>query len=78
MDKASVLAALEAHGVKADGKQNLGRLQNQLEKVKIVTAVRGASSEEIINVCIKHGIDTRRSVDRKVAKLIKLYQVSFH
>ena len=78
MDKASVLAALEAHGVKADGKQNLSRLQNQLEKVKIVTAVRGASSEEIIDVSIKHGIDTRRSVDRKVAKLIKLYQFSFH
>jgi hemin uptake protein HemP len=74
MDKRSVVAALEAYGVKVDAKQNFARLKNQLEKTKILTEVRRMSSEQLFAACAKYGIDTRRTLDRKALSLTQLYR----
>ena len=74
MDKRSVVAALEAYGVKDDAKQNLARLKKQLEKTKVLTEVRGMTSEQLFTACAKNGIDTRRTVDRKALSLTQLYR----
>jgi hemin uptake protein HemP len=74
MDKKSVVAALEAYGLKVDTKQNLARLKKLLEKTKISAEVRRMSSEQLFVACGKYGIDTRRTVDRKALSLIQLYR----
>ena len=74
MDKRSVVAALEAYGVTVDAKQNLARLKNQLEKTKILTEVRRLNSEQLFAACVKYGIDTRRTVDRKTLSLTQFYR----
>ena len=54
------------------------RKKNQLRKLEVLSAIRGLSTEQLLQTCRIYGINTRRAVGRKVQALTKLYRAQHY